>query len=213
LLFIYLDAYLQLGNQVATIFLGGTVASLIAIPLWLKFIQVTNKKIAWALSMFLYVLLILGFLFTGPGDGLALPMFLTVGLFFSSACQAVVAPSVLADVVDYGTWKFGRDRGGAYFAFYMLITKANIGLGAAAGFVIAGLFGFDAAAIQHDDMAIFGMRLAFIILPALCILTSIAFILLTPITPHRHQIIRKRIENRINGKKQGKEQKQDPFAN
>ena len=197
LLFIYLDAYLQIGEQVATIFLAGTAVSLIGIPVWLKFIQLTNKKVAWISSTLISGVVLVGFVFAQPGDGVMLPLLLTTTLFFSTSCTLIVAPSILADIVDYGTWKFGRDRGATYFAFFMLITKTNAGLGAAAGLAIVGLFGFDAAAVQHNEAAIFGLRLAFILLPATLVFTSIIFVYMTPICSRRHAIIRKSIDRRV----------------
>lgn len=194
LLFIYLDSYLQLGDQIAMIFLLGSFSGLVAIPLWLMFIRKTSKTLAWGLSMASYVLLIGAMIFIEPGTGLIAPLFVICALFFSGACQGVVAPAILADIVDYGMWKFGRDRAATYFSFYMLITKVNVGISSALGLTIIGLYHFDPTMTIHSEEAVSGMRLALIVIPAFFILLSLIFILLTPINKRRHAIIRKRLD-------------------
>ena len=194
--FIYLDGYLGLGSQVSTIFLTGSLVTLATIPLWMKSIEHIGKAATWTVGMTFFAISMAGFWGIKPGTGVLLPLILMLVLFSGAACQAIVTPSILADIVDYGIWKFGRDRGGSYFAFYTLVVKVNAGIGAALGLGIAGLFGFDPGAGSHSDEAVFGLRLAFVVIPILLVTVSIGFIVKTPINKRRHAIIRRRLETR-----------------
>ena len=80
-----------------------------------------------------------------------------------------MVPSLLSDIVDYGTWKFGADRAGTYFSLYTFINKAVGALGGAMGLAIAGWVGFDPTTTTHSDMSISGVRFAIAWIPALFI--------------------------------------------
>jgi len=197
LVFLYLDGYLGLGDKIAIILLVGNIAGLLSIPVWLRLIEKTSKSVTWAVGMLIYILLLIGCFGGGPGSVWWLSLFFVGGVYVCFACLSVVAPSILGDIVDYGILTFHDNRGGTYFAFSSLIFKVTMGLGTAFGIGVAGYFGFDATTHVQSDGGVFGMRLAFIILPGLCALGALMLTILTPITKHRHSIIRRRIESRL----------------
>ena len=193
LLFIYLDTYLQLGSAAAAFFLLGNICSLASLPLWLRYANMVGKARAWATSTVMFVVLIAAIGFLEPGVGFWLPLILMCAFYFANGCAHVVAPSILADTVDYGKWKFGGDRAGTYFSFFALLGKVSAGLGAGASLGIAGMFNYDPSLRENTEQAVFGLKLAFAVAPVLLIAASLAFILMTPITKRRHETIRKRL--------------------
>ena len=193
LLFIYLDTYLQLGSAAAAFFLLGNICSLVSLPLWLRYANLIGKARAWATSTVLFVVLIAVMGLLQPGAGLWLPLVLMCAFYFANGCAHVVAPSILADTVDYGKWKFGGDRAGTYFSFFALLGKVSGGLGAGASLAIAGFFNYDPALQENTAQAVLGLKLAFAAAPVILIAASLAFILMTPITKRRHETIRKRL--------------------
>ena len=193
LLFIYLDTYLQLGSAAAAFFLLGNICSLVSLPLWLRYANLIGKARAWATSTVLFVVLIAVMGLLQPRVGLWLPLILMCAFYFANGCAHVVAPSILADTVDYGKWKFGGDRAGTYFSFFALLGKVSGGLGAGASLAIAGFFDYDPALQENTPQAVLGLKLAFAAAPVILIAASLAFILMTPITKRRHETIRKRL--------------------
>lgn len=193
LLFIYLDSYLQLGESAAAFFLLGNICSLASLGLWLRFANYAGKPAAWAVSVAMFSVLIVMMGLLTPGVGFLAPLLLICGVYVASGCTHVVAPSIIADTVDYGKLKFGGDRAGTYFSFYTLLGKVNNGLGAGAALAIAGFYKYDPALEQNAVEAVFGLKLAFAGIPVALILASLIFIRMTPITKRRHEIIRKRI--------------------
>ena len=193
LLFIYLDTYLQLGESAAAFFLIGNLFSLASLAFWLRFANRIGKAHAWAASTVAFLVLIATMGALQPGIGFWIPLFIMCAFYFANGCMHVVAPSILADTVDYGKLKFGGDRAGTYFAFFALLGKVNAGVGAGAALAIAGLFKYDPAILQNTSEAVFGLKLAFVVAPLFFIAASLIFILMTPITKRRHETIRKRL--------------------
>ena len=115
-------------------------------------------------------------------------------IFSGFATFSLILPSLLSDIIDYGTWKFGKDRAATYFSLSTFINKTVAALGAAMGLAIAGWTGFDPSAAFHSDASIIGLRLSVAWIPALIIVLSIIFIALIPITVRRHALIRRRLD-------------------
>lgn len=196
LVFLYMDSYLGLGDKIAIIFVAGTTAGALSIPLWLKLILKTGKSTAFAISVLLYTLLLFCNILIEPGSPWQLALVLTVGIYACFACLNVSTVSMLGDIADYGILKFRKNTISLYFASYTLIYKISLGVGSSLALAVAGYFGFDPRGIGQDSDAVFGLRIGFIIIPVLLGLVATALIFMSPITKHRHHVIRKRIENR-----------------
>jgi Na+/melibiose symporter-like transporter len=100
----------------------------------------------------------------------------------------------MGDIVDYGTLKTGVRRTGSYFAFYLLINKVAIALGAGMGFMLLSLFGYSAKpGAVNDDLAKLGMLITVALIPM--ILKSGGGLLMWwfPLDERRHDIIRRRL--------------------
>lgn len=197
LIFIYVDSYLGLGDQFSGMFLIAFIIGIAATPIWYKVTNWLGKKMTWILAVIpvLFSMIYTGTLISGAAsfhDLLIIKILHTLGL----TCLGIVVPSALADISDYGTWKFGTNQGATYFSVFTLVAKVNVSLGIALGLAIAGLSGFDAAANAHSEASVFGLRLSISWLPVLLILVSLVFTAFFPITAHRHEIIRRRLEAR-----------------
>ena len=139
--------------------------SLVATPVWGALCRRFGKQQAWAVGYVGAGVASLSYYFIGPGENAAL--LLITALIVVNALivvEAVAAPAVLADVVDYGRLRFRDDHAGSYFAFYAMVQKINVGIGAALGLLIAGTFGFDATVTTQSASGRFGLLLAFSLL-------------------------------------------------
>ena len=194
LIFIYVDAYLGLGDQFAKMFLYAFIFGLLTTPLWYKLGAWTGKKPAWCLVVLVLFAscIYTGFLQRGEvgfSELLVLKMINTFGFVGMN----ILMPSIMSDIVDYGTWKFRADQGASYFALQTFLYKFFYASGAALGLAIAGWYGFDPASAAQTSEGIFGMRLAIVWVPAILFLISLGFSLFIPINARRHTIIRQRL--------------------
>lgn len=197
LLYIYVDSYLGLGEHLPFTYLIAFMASVIFLAILYKPINKLDKKYVWISGM---TLVFIGLLGTG------FMSYRETGLWFLIVCTSfiyvgfiilnVMAPSLLADISDYGTLKNNNASTGLYFSIYTLTNKTSAAIGAAIGLMIPSRFGFDPTSSTHSTDALFGITIAISWLPALTILLSMIFIWFIPITAHRHSIIRRRLTRR-----------------
>ena len=101
---------------------------------------------------------------------------------------------MLSDIVDYGFWKFGNEKGATYFSTYTFIMKANMALGVALGMFIAGSYGFDPANSVNSENSIKGLQLAIAWLPASFTIIALFITRLINFDERKHEIICKRLK-------------------
>lgn len=196
-LFIFADAYLGLGPKISLAFVISSSLSLLAIRFWFVLANRRGKQVTWITGM---ILVAIGTV----GTGLLSPehtswfelMMCMVLVSVGYAAFSIMMPSLLSDIIDYGTWKFGTDYAATYFSLYTFINKLMVALGGALALAIAGWVEFNPTMTTHDINSIVGLRLGIAWVPALFVLLSIVFISRVPITAHRHAIIRLRLDSR-----------------
>jgi glycoside/pentoside/hexuronide:cation symporter, GPH family len=196
LVFLYLDSYLGLSGHFAVMQLIANVAALGVIPVWKVLVGRFDKSHIWMASMVLFLTFAAGFLLLRPGAPWWQALILMALIHACFSCFYIVVPSTLADIVDYSELKFGLNRGAIYFAIANLLSKAGIGVGAAAALGIAGHYGVDPSQTLQGTHATWGLQLAYIVIPGVLALLATILIGFTPIDRRRHDIVRRRIESR-----------------
>jgi Na+/melibiose symporter-like transporter len=197
LVYFYIDGYLRLGSKLSALLVLSLPVAILATPAWGSLCRRLGKQKAWAAGYAVAGVASLSYMLISPGPYAAL--FLGAALLCLNAMvvvEGVAAPAVLADIVDYGRWRFGVDHAGTYFALFGMIQKINVGIGAAIGLAIAGAFGFEAAAATQNSGGLFGLLLAFSALPGLSYLVSAWMVLRFPIDRRRQQVLVKAIARR-----------------
>ena len=197
LVFFYIDGYLGLGAKLSALLVLSIPVAIAATPVWGTLCRRFGKQQTWAVGYAGAGLIALSYLAISPGPLAALWLGATLlCLNALVVVEPVAGPAVLADIVDYGRWRFGADHGGTYFALWGMIQKANVGIGAAIGLAIAAAFGFDATAATQTPGGMRGLLLAYSVLPALCYLVAAAMIWRFPITRGRQRAIVRAIARR-----------------
>ena len=194
LIFIYVDMYLGLSDEFAQMFVLAFVGGIIATPFWYKIAFRFDKKATLILAI---LLISVSFIYTNSlvpiqttlNELILLKLVQTVGF----AGMVIVAPSMLADIVDYGCWKSGVDRASLCYSLYTFINKAGNALGAAIGLGIAGWYGFEVAASYQKPDSIWGLSLAMTWIPLVLAIIALFFVAISPINSRRHAIIRRRM--------------------
>lgn len=198
LMFIFVDSFLELGESFAILSLVGLSVSILAAGFWYGVARFLGKKLTWMIGVFLYAiaLLVVGLLEPGKAQVFVLAVVMLL-MFFGSTSVEILSPSLLSDIADYGTWKFGVDRTATYFSIYALVYKISIAVGGSIGLGLAGWYGFDPSAAIHSDTSIAGLRTAACWLPMLVLLFSIVLMSFVPMNAYRHSIIRRRLDMRV----------------
>ena len=197
LIFLFIDVYLDLGEKFAIILVIGYGSGTLSLWCWTKIANRWSKKFAWGLAILLIIIGMLIVSFASPNIGnWKILVAGTMLIYIGNASITIVVPSLLADVVDFGAWKFGKNLAASYFSLYYLTMKINFALGSALGLGIAAWYGFDATAKYQTTEAIFGLSLAIAWLPAPLMLVSLGCITFIPLTCRRQNIIKKRFARR-----------------
>lgn len=194
LVFIYVDAYLEKGQWFAGLYLVSFGVGAVASLLWIGVSKLVGKSRAWILAMLFGIA---SFGLTGLLDSSLSYVTLLILLIINTLCFSCIESipqSMLSDIVDYSTLKYRAYRGSTYFSLYIFTYKAVFAVGGALGLAIAGIYGFDPASTSHSAESVSGLMLAMVWVPTSCVLISIVFIALSPITLKRHEIIRRRLQ-------------------
>ena len=195
--FIYVDSYLQLGEEFAEISLWGMVVGVLAVPVWYRVTLITGKRNAWLAGMtILMVVFFCTSLLSPEGSGYYELLALNALMVFGSGSMAVIAGPMLCDAIDFGRLKDHVERNATYFSIFLLLSKMQGAIGGALGMGIAGWFGFDVLASEQTSSGLLGLHLGVAWLPALFMAMAMFFIALMPLTEGRMIVIRKRLAAR-----------------
>lgn len=194
MLFIFVDGYLALGEHFSWMFVVSFGTGLVSLRLWYVLASHYGKQTTWRAGM---VLVFLGLCGTGllePNHTSQIELLICMSLICSGFSSfGIMVPSILSDIVDFGTWKFKIDNSATYFSIYTLINKTVFALGGALSLGVAALFNFDVTLASHSAQATFGLRLGVAWIPASFVLLSIFIIGRIPINSQRHAIISRRL--------------------
>lgn len=194
---LYMDSYLQLGDRIFHVMIANMVAMVVTVPVWVKVVYRLGKHRALALSSFLNIIVFPLILLIPPGSGSFLPTLswmILVGV--SGGATAVVPMAILGDIIDYDTLKSRANRAGNYFALMGFVQKAAAAIGGGAAFFVLSLFAFDAKASSQSATAILGLQFTMVGLPVCITAIAIVLALNFPLDARRHDIIRRRLDQR-----------------
>lgn len=195
--FLYIDVFLSLGALFSLIIIIGLTGGLLSLRVWVYLAARLNKKSALMLGLGAIGIGVLGASFAPKhSDGVSYLICAILVIQIGAASMDILSRSLLADICDYGHWKFHENHAGLYFAFDTFLSKTSLAIGGAAAFAIAGLFGFDPSGDYHDERAALGLKIAFSWMPAILVIASSALVSFFPINERRHAIIRQRLERR-----------------
>jgi GPH family glycoside/pentoside/hexuronide:cation symporter len=193
LLFLYVDVHLGLTERVAVVFAVASPIGMAATPLWYAAAKRFGKRSAWLYSMAVIAALLCASGFLNPGPmAFVFILVLTLLMYAMFAATAVLAPAILADIADYGRWKFGEDPAGSYYAALTFLAKSVVAAGGSLGLGLAAAFGFDAAG-SPSEVAEVGIKLAFAWVPSALVVAALPLIWRLPITPSRLRAIQHRL--------------------
>lgn len=115
--------------------------------------------------------------------------------------------SMEADTVEFGEWRTGYRSEGTSYAVFSFMRKLAQALGGALGVWIIGWFGYDGNVAEQSDSAVFGIRIAMGLLPAISMILALIVMAFFPMKDSMHAQILSDLEER-----KGVEPNADPLA-
>ncbi|MFW9956598.1 MAG: MFS transporter [Candidatus Odinarchaeota archaeon] len=106
------------------------------------------------------------------GNWLIAVMLSLVVIGIAFAPVTLIWSPLLADVIDYDEIRTGKRRETTYAGMNALITKPAISVANALFLLIISGFGFDNTQSIQSDSALFGIQIAFALIPAVCFIVS-----------------------------------------
>lgn len=159
----YFKYYIQNEENVQWFNILGTVALIVALP--------ASKPLAkWLGNKMVYIIssVVSGIFFTlifVAGDNLPLVYVFNILAKMAYAPAVPLLWTMLADVADYGEWRFHRRTTGLCFSASVLAQKLGWAIGAAAAGWLLGATHFVANADVQSDAAMLGIRLLVSVIP------------------------------------------------
>ena len=182
----------------APLILGETLASLGAIPLWLRIAARFGKHRAVIGAALVVGLWSLGFPLLGPGD--VMPYGALILLRGSSLTSIfLLSNSIAADVVDQDIVESGRQRTGLFFAVWGMAVKGAVALGVVLATALPAAFGFEPSAGAQAAESIRWLLVIYGWLPCLIMAFAAPLLWNFPIDRRRHGELRGVIAARRSG--------------
>ena len=181
------------GNSI-TMLLVYYAANLCGIPFWVRLSRYVSKHRAWCFALALFACFQCGYLLLGAGDFYyMLPITACTG--FLGGSFYALPNAMKADVIDVDTLTSGEDRAGWYFAVWSFTTKIALSIGPALALWVLALVGFETGpGIDSSPEGLLGLKLFFVLGPALGFLGAAVITWGHPLTPEKHTAIRRRVE-------------------
>jgi len=177
------------------------VATLAAVPFWLRVSDRIGKHRAVALAALWLAVFSLPLPLLGAGQGAWLVALVVVrGSSFASIL--FLANSIAADVVDHDVIASGQQRTGLFFAVWGMVIKLAVALGVLLGTTLPAAFGFEPSMVGEgaaDGSALLALRVVYGWLPAALMALGAPFLWHFPITRATQEALRAEIAARGTG--------------
>lgn len=193
--FTFYDSYLKIGGYLPYLIMIVVVATTVSVPAWTFLSNRLGKHRALAIGWIIITVALQGYWFLTPGP---VAPFIIAGLMvligFSQGINPVSQNAIIADLVDYGTWKTGEANSGSYYAAQAFLMKLAQAVGSGCGFLLLGLVGFNVQpGTVNSDGAISGLFMTLILAPTVLNILALVLIQQFPLDRRRLAIIEKRI--------------------
>jgi Na+/melibiose symporter-like transporter len=199
-LFLYLGTYvynaclvflveqrMRLHSAFLSLLLIETIATIVVTPLVVWLASRIGKHRIMALGILVQICAHTLMAIVKPGEyGQAAVAFGLMGISFSS--WYVVPTSMIADTVDYGKLKGGKDSSGLYMALFNFVDKAALAVAALIAFPILDLFGFKVTG-ENSSTALHSLQAIGCFAPIALIGVSAALYWNYPLTRARHRTV------------------------
>ncbi|BAY83647.1 putative sugar transporter [Calothrix parasitica NIES-267] len=182
-----------------TIAIQGT--ALLMLFVWGALSKRVGKKAVYFMGMFLWIIAAVGLFFLQPGQ-VGLMYLLGIMAGFGVSVAYLVPWSMMPDVIELDELQTGQRREGVFYGFMVLMQK----FGLAFGLFLVGI-ALQASGFQENipgqtelpiqpDTALFAIRIAIGLVPAVCLICGLFLTYFYPITREMHAEMLLKLEER-----------------
>ncbi len=132
--------------------------------------------------------------FVAPGGVVWIAFLGAVLVGVSSGLVNTLMWNLEADTVDYGEWRTGFRSEGSTYGVFSFMRKAAQALGGAAGVWVIGWFGYQGAAAVQTDAALFGIRAAAGVVPALLFFLAAVLMQFYPLSEAKFRTVQRELD-------------------
>jgi|NGEPerStandDraft_6_1074524.scaffolds.fasta_scaffold12767_3 GPH family glycoside/pentoside/hexuronide:cation symporter len=188
----YIQYQLLMTAQISLVMGLLLICVTISLPFWQWLSRKMDKGPAYAIGLGVGALSV-AITFFLPHASTPLIYLVAVLAGFGFATNWIFPWAMIADVADYDRLETGQQRSGMYYGVWGLATKISEALAlAVVGWILTG-YGY-VANIAQSLHALFGIRLFFGIVPAVCIVIALPFLFTYPITRKSHAEVRRKLD-------------------
>jgi glycoside/pentoside/hexuronide:cation symporter, GPH family len=196
-MYLFIDVYLGLGQQLAAVAAVAFLLTVATVPIWNLLCQRFERHRVLAIAFAGAAAAFAGISLVPPGVA-SLPVFAVLYVLAVSLVSAyyVAAFAMIGDISDFGRLETGQDHSGIYSALFYFVWRSVGGLVSGLGLAVIGWFGFDATTKAQTDLGIVGIKLVSTGFPALGFAIAAIVLWGFPLTRERHEQIRAELEAR-----------------
>jgi GPH family glycoside/pentoside/hexuronide:cation symporter len=164
----------------------------VSIVFWTRLSRRIGKKETWTYGLLLASVVFALGTYIHEGTWVA---WLVMAVFagFAYGCTMALAPSMMADVIDFDELETGSRREGAYFGIWSFIDKSALGVAIFIGMYALQLMGYEPN-VDQPVRVIWTIKVLYFILPAVCFAVGCYLLRYYPISQEEHGRIRAAIE-------------------
>ena len=122
-------------------------------------------------------------------------LWVIMGLLAGSGygCILALAPSMIADVIDFDELESGDRREGIYFGVWLFVQKASMGITTFVGMQVLASMGY-VPNVEQSIEVLWSIKFLYCILPAICFAVGAVVLRRFPIDQNEYQRIRSLID-------------------
>jgi Na+/melibiose symporter-like transporter len=171
-----------------TLYFGSTV---LAMPFWLHLSKLVGKHKIWCWAMSIAIVTFVSVIFIPEGS------FIYFGIIciITGMCLGAdlsLPPAIQADVVDYDTLKFRKQRAGLLFSLWGMSTKLALAISVGFAFPTLEILGFNAG--DPTEQGKIALILIYALVPVILKVIAVVIIWNFPLDARRHDMIIRRLK-------------------
>lgn len=193
-MYVFMTDYMHLGEKFPVLMLSYFVVQLIAMPIWGRVLRRVDRHRAWAVSLAVDCCTRLTMLLLPIGPEAFVPAMaiVIVSATFATPCN-FLPPALLADVVDYNTWKVRSNQTARFYALNSLAIKIMQAIGGGLAFACLAAADYQIGK-SNPPGATWGLLAAYLGIPTILLLTASVLAWRFPLDRADQQTIRRRLE-------------------
>ena len=193
ILTLYVGDYLIKAPKIApVVIIAYLLSAAFSIAIWTRISRRIGKKETLFFGLVLSAVVFTITIYYHEGTHI---LWVIMGLLAGSGygCILALAPSMIADVIDFDELESGDRREGIYFGVWLFVQKASMGITTFVGMQVLASMGY-VPNVEQSIEVLWSIKFLYCILPAICFAVGAVVLRRFPIDQNEYQRIRSLID-------------------